>query len=66
MPTTIGLEFTKIFNFDGSSTYTDVTLKHNLQRGQHSVFLIPLPIIFTWATMKDSIWLSLMWILQGV
>ena len=27
MPTTIGLEFTKIFSFDGSSTYTDVTLE---------------------------------------
>jgi hypothetical protein len=27
MPTTIGLEFTKIYNFNGSSTYTDVTLE---------------------------------------
>ena len=27
MPTTIGLEFSKIYNFNGSSTYTDVTLE---------------------------------------
>ena len=33
MPTTIGLEFTKIFNFNGSSTYTDVTLEAQTPAG---------------------------------
>ena len=33
MPTLIGLEFTKIFNFDGSSTYTDVTLEAQTPAG---------------------------------